>query len=158
MTYAVTFNSITNKIIITNTIAQSFSLIFTNVDTYKLFGLPTGTTTGTSISSNQSPSFQPITQICIQCSEFGFTPVRNAANTTNQYTFLIPIDVNKLYIQNYTDQRYFDQNLYYKNSTRNFTELNIKLFDQNNNLLDLNGSEWYFVIKAHYKCSTGVVF
>ena len=61
------------------------------------------------------------------------------------YTFIVPVTKNRSDINFYSENSEFNQ----ASITTNFlTNINVQLFDIDDNILSLNGSEWYMIINV----------
>lgn len=137
----ITYNIITNKFTFTN---SYYDFIF--FDTSTCFGLLGFSFT--SYSSNQTLTsincinLQSHMCICL-ATNLPTGHINNSNKFENNILCSIPVEGNPFSMITYTNYNNLKSNLY-KN---NLSTIQIKLVDQNNNLLDLNGCHWAVTIQ-----------
>lgn len=137
------YDIITNKYIFIND-THEFSFLSTST-CFGLIGFNQGVTynsVGKILISSNCINLQSKHCICIQ-SNLNTGSINNTNKNENNIICSIPIDKQPFSVINYQNHNNLKYNLF--NSSIN--NLNLKLTDQNNNLIDLNGCHWSISIQ-----------
>jgi hypothetical protein len=137
--FTITYNIITNKFLFTNSLENFiFYPIVSTAFSILGFNSTTGTLYSTSIlkSLKSSQCINLLSKQCVCISSNLQTGNINHSNLSEGNVLCsIPVQSNPYSLITYFNQNNFKTNLY----TNTISNINIKITDQNNNLLDLNG-------------------
>lgn len=140
-TYTGTLGSATQLATLSATYA--FSLTFgtnTSNSCAQLLGFTnTDTSSATSQTGTLVVNMSPILTYNIRVNNIEST----ADSTSNGSTFIIPVNVNTMAFTQYDPSGHYPQYITFNNPT---STLQVSVTDQNNNPLNLNGVNWYFVL------------
>lgn len=140
-TYTVNLNSNTQKLTISASNAFHFEWgTYTTNSARKIMGFSENdTASGTSVTSDNIINMNPVLSYNITIENYD-----NIESKSSSSTFLVPLFGNSTEICSYEPMSSFEQTINIVNPTKTF---HIQLRDDNNNLLDLNGLDYYFVIE-----------
>jgi hypothetical protein len=136
------YDSTTNKFTFTSTTTE-FSLNYSTNSCLSLFGFnKTTTSTNKTLTSTNCANVNPVK--CINVVSNLITYNINKSFINNQ-TILCCIPVNKppLSLIEYTNQNNFRSNLF----VNTISIIKLKLVDENNNIIDLNGLHWSITLQ-----------
>ena len=147
--FTITYNSANNLYTFTHS-SQTFS--FKSSSTcFELLGFRDGSqynSSGLSLTSTISVNFFTIRNILIECNNL-ITVNKTANISDNNASILtsIPITVSQGSILSYSNVFGLSDRVA---SVKNFSSLQIRLLDQDLDLLDLNGGEWSITLQLNY--------
>lgn len=147
--FTITFNSATNKYTFTH--ATNIFSFKSSSTCFELIGFIEGTTynsTGLTLISDLCINFFTIQNVMIEISNLITNNKTSNANESNPSILVsIPITTSQNSVLSYTNI----YNLYEKiNSVKNFASLQVRLLDQDLDLLDLNGANWTATLQLNY--------
>jgi len=141
--FTITFNSITNKITFANSI-YDFAILLTS-SCLELIGFSSLSdiySTNKLLTSNTNVNLQSVQCICIRSNMQ--TNSITSGNLNNSSTLAsIPIANQPFTTLAFVNQSNYRVNLY----NNNLNTINIKLLDQNGNIIDLNGLHWSMTLQ-----------
>lgn len=144
--FTVSYNTQTNKITFTST-GFTFNLTFTsyNKATAKLLGFTQGTTTtALSITSPNVANLAITPLYYLKIDEFPSNNIKYGVDTT----FVLNNNVNQLSYSDAMDAELLNNITILQNSF-NLSQLTLKLYDINDNLVDLNGLDFVLEIDVY---------
>lgn len=147
--FTITFDGQTNKYTFTHA-TNIFSFKSTST-CFEMLGLKEGTTynsTGLSLTSDLCINFFTIQTVMIEISNLITNNKTSNVNENNPSILVsIPITTSQNSVLSYTNI----YNLYERiNSVKNFASLQVRLLDQDLDLLDLNGGNWTATLQINY--------
>jgi hypothetical protein len=146
LTYTVTYSNVTMKLTITGSGVYSLNFNNNSSEIWQMLGYDN--INYPSLLSQVAPNvidLTPIKQILIMIPELGL--IGRSSNTNNEYTFIVPVNVNRSEVINYNDNINFNQHkLGYE---RDIINLHVMLKDQNNRLIEFNGSNINLLIQIN---------
>jgi len=147
--FTVTYNTYTNKYTFTH---SSSSFAFKSTSTcFELIGFVDGAqynSSGLSLVSTISVNFFTIRNILIECSNLITVNKTSDITDSNQSILTsIPITVSQGSILSYSNVFGLSDRVA---SVKNFASLQIRLLDQDLDLLNLNGTEWSITLQLNY--------
>ena len=147
--FTITYNTSTNKYTFTHS-SSSFSFKSTST-CFELIGFVDGAqynSSGLSLVSTISVNFFTIRNILIECSNL-ITVNKSSDITDSNASILtsIPISVSSGSILSYSNVFGLSDRVA---SVKNFASLQIRLLDQDLDLLNLNGTEWSITLQLNY--------
>lgn len=167
--YSFVQNSINRKLTIYNMGCKEFILEFPSNSTlekllggndqhiYKSIPLNSNSSSQQLMFPNTTPSGtnSVVTQFHIYCEAFGETLVEVLCDSVRKdllgpnstfSTFVVPTDPKNSFTQ-YTHNNNFTQRINFGEQGRDINEIKVLLRDQRGQTIDLNGSDWYFIVK-----------
>lgn len=147
--FTITFDGQTNKYIFTHA-TNIFSFKSTST-CFEMLGFKEGTTynsTGLSLTSELCINFFTIQNVMIEISNLITNNKTSNVNENNPSILVsIPITTSQNSVLSYTNI----YNLYERiHSVKNFASLQVRLLDQDLDLLDLNGGNWTATLQINY--------
>jgi len=147
--FTITYNSANNLYTFTHS-SQTFS--FKSSSTcFELLGFRDGSqynSSGLSLTSTISVNFFTIRNILIECNNLiTVNKTANVADNNASILTSIPITVSQGSILSYSNVFGLSDRVA---SVKNFSSLQIRLLDQDLDLLDLNGGEWSITLQLNY--------
>lgn len=147
--FTITFNSANNLYTFTHS-SQSFAFK-SNSTCFELLGFNDNAqynSSGLSLTSTISVNFFTIRNILIECSNLITVNKTSNINDTNASILTsIPVTVSQNSILSYSNVYGLSDKIV---SVKNFASLQIRLLDQDLDLLDLNGGEWSITLQLNY--------
>ena len=146
--FTITFNSATNKYTFTNTTNFIFKA---SSNCFELLGFPEGiqiSSVANTLTSTLVVNFFTIRNVLIEISNLiTNNKTSNAAENNGSILVSIPITTSQNSILSYSNI----YNLYERiSSINNFASLQVRLLDQDLDLLDLNGGNWSMTLQLNY--------
>jgi len=146
--FTITFNSAKNKYTFTNTTSFIFKASST---CFEILGFTEGqqfSSVGNTLTSNLVINFFTIRNVLIEISNLmTYNKTSNASENNSSILVSIPITTSQNSVLSYSNI----YSLYEKiTSVANFASLQVRLLDQDLDLLDLNGGNWSMTIQLNY--------
>jgi len=141
----ITYNTVTNKFTFTHALYE-FSFLSTS-KCFGLLGFPINTTSSSSnkiLISKNCINLQSHMCICLG-TNLATGHINNSQKYHNNILVSIPIDKNPFSMITYTNFSNVKTNLF----RNNLSSIQIRLLDQNNNLLELNGCHWSCTVQLN---------
>ena len=147
--FTITFDGQTNKYTFTHA-TNIFSFKSTST-CFELIGLKEGTTynsTGLSLTSDLCVNFFTIQNVLIEVSNLITNNKTSNANENNPSILVsIPITTSQNSVLSYTNIFNLFERVH---TVKNFASLQVRLLDQDLDLLDLNGANWTATLQINY--------
>jgi hypothetical protein len=146
--FTITFNTATNKYTFTNTTSFTFKA---SSNCYEVLGFTEGQefiSVANMLTSNLVVNFFTIRNVLIEISNLmTYNKTSNPAENNSSILVSIPITTSQNSVLSYSNI----YGLYEKiSSVANFASLQVRLLDQDLDLLDLNGGNWSMSIQLNY--------
>lgn len=142
-TYTVSYSAVTFKLTITST--ANYTIIGGTI--LNILGFEAQLVAGLTFSSTYAVRLHIPKSYMVQIKELANDNVRTTAS--NQYSnFIITSQVNSSDIDYHYHNTHY--NVYVNSNIPTLTQLSISIFDENGSLLDLNGSDWAFMVQFYY--------
>ena len=146
--FTITFNSATNKYTFTNSTSFTFK---SSSNCFEVLGFTEGQqfiSVANSLTSNLVINFFTIRNVLIEISNLmTYNKTSNPAENNSSILVSIPITTSQNSVLSYSNI----YGLYEKiSSISNFASLQVRLLDQDLDLLDLNGGNWTMSIQLNY--------
>jgi hypothetical protein len=147
--FTITYNSSTNKYTFTH--ATNVFTFKSSSTCFELLGFLDNTTynsSGLSLTSTISVNFFTIRNVLIECSNLiTVNKTSNILDSNPSILVSIPITVSQGSILSYSNVFGLSDRI---TSINNFASLQIRLLDQDLDLLNLNGAEWTITLQLNY--------
>ena len=147
--FTIVYNTATNKYTFTHS-SSTFSFKSTST-WFELLGFEDNAqynSTGLSLVSTISVNFFTIRNILIECSNLiTVNKTSNVLDSNQSILTSIPITVSQGSILSYSNVFGLSDRI---NTIKNFASLQIRLLDQDLDLLNLNGTEWTITLQLNY--------
>lgn len=147
--FTITYNSATNKYTFTHaTNVFSFKSSSTCFELLGFLDSAQYNSTGLTLTSTISVNFFTIRNVLIECSNLiTVNKTSNVADSNQSILTSIPITVSQGSILSYSNVFGLSDRIA---SVKNFASLNIRLLDQDGDLLNLNGTEWSITMQLNF--------
>lgn len=143
--FDISYNSIKNQIQFTNKINKNFTFLSGSSTCFNLLGFYESNITSVNYTliSNKAVNLITITNILISCNYLTYNIVKTDDLNNKNILCNVPIDVpvNSLLVYKGENSNKINT---YKNTV---SEIALTLYDQNKNIIDLNGSDWCMTLE-----------